>query len=83
MVWKVKHNVLELQISVNNQNVDHITEPLCQLLHDLMDDLRLDVVLFHGHQILHITSIAELHENIVPRISLDSFSQLNYVFALD
>jgi len=65
VIGEVQHNILELEISVNNQDLHHVVEPFHQLLHDLLDGPRVDDPSFLVHQLLDIAAITEFHKNVV------------------
>jgi hypothetical protein len=83
MVGKVNHNILELEVSVDDKYSHHIVETMNKLLHDHMDNLRVQLVLFVFHDFLQIGSIAELHEDVISGIGLYCFAHFDHIFALD
>jgi hypothetical protein len=62
----VKHDVLKLKISMDNQDVHHVVETVDKLVHDLLNDGWADVPLFDFHNVLEVTTIAIFHEDVVP-----------------
>jgi hypothetical protein len=75
--------VLQLEVSVNNHDLHHVIEAMHELGHYHLDDFWFEFPMLHLHEIFQVATIAELHEDIVSIVRLDSFLQLSCELAFD
>eukprot|EP00356_Strombidium_inclinatum_P006656 CAMPEP_0170495328 /NCGR_PEP_ID=MMETSP0208-20121228/15141_1 /TAXON_ID=197538 /ORGANISM="Strombidium inclinatum, Strain S3" /LENGTH=107 /DNA_ID=CAMNT_0010771501 /DNA_START=1286 /DNA_END=1609 /DNA_ORIENTATION=- len=78
----MEHDVLQLEVTVDDQDLHHVEETADQLVHYFLDDPRIELPALVLHQIFEIASVAELHEDVVPGVSFDSFPHPDHVLAL-
>ena len=68
---------------MNHKYCHHVIEASDQLLHYHLDDNRIKLVLLMLHDLLEVTSVAKLHEDIVPSISFNRLPHFHYILRLD
>ena len=64
MLRKIEHDVLELHIAMNHEDIHHIAETGYELVHDLLYDIGRQLPVLHLHQLLQVVSVTELHEDV-------------------
>lgn len=75
----MEHNVLQLEISVDYENINHVAEAHYQLLNDLLYRVGMESPPLVLHQFFEITAIAVFHEDVVPGVCLDCLFHLHHV----
>ena len=83
VVWEMEHNILELEVSVDDQLVQHIVCPDYQLLHDLLHGRGRDLPEFGVHQLFQVPSVTEFHHDIVALLGLDGLLHSDHELALN
>lgn len=59
----------------------HVVEASNQLPHDSLHDARAYLIVLKIHNFLQIVAVAQLHEDVVPGICLNSFSHFYNILA--
>jgi len=77
MVRKMHHNILKLKVPVDDKHCHHVVESSNQLPHDGLHDTRVELVVLEVHDFLQVVTVAQLHEDIIPGIGLNSFPHFN------
>lgn len=83
MVREMHHDVLEFEISMDNQNRHHIIKTSHKLIHDCLYNAWTQLIIFELHNFFKITSVAKLHKNVISCIGLNGLTHFNYILALD
>jgi len=82
VVWEVDHDVLELEVSVNDKHLHHIVDARDKLTHNFVDDLRLQLPGLVVHEVFQVVSIAQLHKDVIAVLGLDGLAHVGHVLAL-
>lgn len=80
---EIKHDVLKLEVAVDHQHGHHVVEAGDEHAHDFLDYSRIHFELLQLHQVFHIAAIAEIHEHIISRISLDRLPKFDHKEGVD
>ena len=70
----MQHDILKFQISMDYENIHHIVEAVDQLIHNPLDHLWRHSPAASFHQLLQITAVAKLHENVISSICFYRFA---------
>ena len=68
---------------MNNEHCHHVIEASYKLLHYHLDNKRIELVLLVLHDLLEVTTVAKLHEDVVSSISFNGLPHFHYVLRLD
>lgn len=79
----MEHNVLELEVSMDDALDVHVVKSCNQLVHDLLDNSRTNPPVLHLHDLFEIITITKFHEDVVSRIGLDCLIKTCNILTLD
>jgi len=68
---------------VNHHDIHHVIEAMNELCHDLLDDFGLQLPMLHFQELFKVVTITELHEDVVPIVSLYRLLHLSCKLAAD
>lgn len=79
----MEHDILQFQITMDDQFFHHVIEAINQLEKNHLDNSGNYPPLFQFHNLFEITTVAEFHEDVISGVSFDSFTHFDNILAFN